>query len=67
MVRRPKGNLKLMLIRPPQLQFFKDGIKITVKDTTLVNRKLKQRSILGSSQLLNIKQLFPKSFVTVYL
>ena len=31
MARRPKGNsVKLILIRPPQLQFFKDGIKITV-------------------------------------
>ena len=29
-----KGNYKrLVLIRPPQLQFFKDGIKITATDT----------------------------------
>ena len=33
MARRPKGNYRLMLIRPPQLQFFEDGIKITVTDT----------------------------------
>ena len=28
-----KETLKLMLIRPPQLQFFEDGIKITATDT----------------------------------
>ena len=33
MARRTKGNIKLMLIRPPQLQFFEDGIKITATDT----------------------------------
>ena len=34
MKRMSKGNYKrLMLIRPPQLQFFKDGIKITATDT----------------------------------
>ena len=34
MKRMPKGNYKrVMLIRPPQLQFFKDGIKITATDT----------------------------------
>ena len=27
-----KETIKLMLIRPPQLQFFEDGIKITVID-----------------------------------
>ena len=35
--RRWRGGLKetieLMLIRPPQLQFFEDGIKITATDT----------------------------------
>ena len=34
MKRMSKGNYKrLVLIRPPQLQFFKDGIKITATDT----------------------------------
>ena len=34
MARRPKGNYKAYVnIRPPQLQFFEDGIKITVMDT----------------------------------
>ena len=34
MKRMPKGNYKrLMLIRPSQLQFFKNGIKITATDT----------------------------------
>ena len=28
-----KETIKLMLIRPPQLQFFKDGIKITATGT----------------------------------
>ena len=28
-----KETIKLMLIRPPQLQFFEDGIKITATDT----------------------------------
>ena len=28
-----KETIELMLIRPPQLQFFKDGIKITATDT----------------------------------
>ena len=33
MKRMSKGNYKrLVLIRPPQLQFFKDGIKIAVMD-----------------------------------
>ena len=32
MARRPKETIKLMLIRAPQLQFFEDGIKITVTD-----------------------------------
>ena len=34
MARRPKGNYKAYVnIRPPQLQFCEDGIKITVMDT----------------------------------
>ena len=33
MTMRPKGTIELMLIRPPQLQFFEDGIKITAMDT----------------------------------
>ena len=33
MARRPKENYKAYVIRPPQLQFFEDGIKITAKDT----------------------------------
>ena len=32
MARRPKRTIELMLIRPPQLQFFEDGIKITAFD-----------------------------------
>ena len=28
-----KETIELMLIRPPKLQFFEDGIKITVTDT----------------------------------
>ena len=28
-----KETIKLMLIRPPQLQFFEDGTKITATDT----------------------------------
>ena len=28
-----KETMELMLIRPPQLQFFEDGIKITATDT----------------------------------
>ena len=28
-----KETIKLMLIRPPQLQFLEDGIKITATDT----------------------------------
>ena len=28
-----KETIKLMLIRPPQLQFFEDGIKITATGT----------------------------------
>ena len=31
-----KETIKLMLIRPPQLQFFKDGIEITAMDTKYV-------------------------------
>ena len=34
MARRPiKLMLKLMLIRPPELQFFEDGIRIMATDT----------------------------------
>lgn len=33
MGRRPTETVKLMLIRPSQLQFFKNGIKITATDT----------------------------------
>ena len=33
MARRPKGNYKAYVnIRPPQLQFFEDGIRITATD-----------------------------------
>jgi len=39
-----------MLIRPPQLQFFKDEINITVTDAVIIKRKL---------QMLNITQFFP--------
>ena len=28
-----KETIELMLIRPPQLQFFEDGVKITATDT----------------------------------
>jgi len=30
-----------MLIRPPQLQFFKDGIKITATDTNYYGKEIK--------------------------
>ena len=30
-----------MLIRPPQLQFFKDGIKITATDTNYYQKEIK--------------------------
>ena len=39
-----------MLIRPPQLQFFKNELKITVTDAVIIKRKL---------QILNIKYFFP--------
>ena len=52
-----KETIELMLIRPPQLQFFEDGIKITVTDT----------KYYGSLQvILNIKRLFRKISVGVY-
>lgn len=38
-----------MLIRPPQFQFFKNEIKITVTDAVIIKRKL---------QMLNIKHFF---------
>ena len=38
-----------MLIRPPQLQFFKNELKITVTDAVIIKRKL---------QMLNIKYFF---------
>lgn len=38
-----------MLIRPPQLKFFKNEIKITVTDAVIIKRKL---------QMLNIKHFF---------
>ena len=38
MARMPKGNYKrLVLIRPPQLQFFKDSIKTTETETAAIN------------------------------
>ena len=39
-----------MLIRPLQLQFFKNEIKITVTGAVIIKRKL---------QMLNIKHFFP--------
>ena len=36
-----KETLKLMLIRPPRLQFFKDGIKITATDTNYYQKEIK--------------------------
>ena len=37
MARMPKGNHKrLVLIRPLQLQFFKDGIKTTERETAAI-------------------------------
>ena len=30
-----KETIELMLIRPPQLQFFEDGIKITARTGTI--------------------------------
>ena len=41
MERMPKGNYKrLVLIRPPQLQFFKDGIKTTATETAAINMQV---------------------------
>ena len=41
MARMPKGNYKrLVLIRPPQLQFFKDGIKTTETETIAINMQV---------------------------
>ena len=37
----PKRNYKrLVLIRPPQLQFFKDGIKTTETETVAINMQV---------------------------
>ena len=36
-----KETIELMLIRPPQLQFFEDGITITVTDTNNIRWKIK--------------------------
>ena len=48
MARRPKGNsVKLMLIRPSQLQFFKDGIKITATNTKYYKMEIKIINIRG--------------------
>ena len=38
---KQKNGIKLMLNRPPQLQFFEDGIKITAKDTNIIRLKIK--------------------------
>ena len=41
MARMPKGHYKrLVLIRPPQLQFFKDGIKTTEMETAAINMQV---------------------------
>ena len=61
-----KETIKLMLIRPPQLQFFEDGIKITATGYKIISGgKLKYNQYYGSLQTLNIKRLFPKIFVGV--
>ena len=36
-----KETIELMFIRPPQLQFFEDGIKSTVTDTNNIRWKMK--------------------------
>ena len=36
-----KETIKLMLIRPPKLQFFEGGIKITATDTNIIRWKIK--------------------------
>ena len=36
-----KETIELMLIRPPQLQFFEDGVKITATDTISYEVKIK--------------------------
>jgi len=41
MARSLKETINLMLSRPPQLQFFKDGIKITVTDTNYYQKEIK--------------------------
>ena len=67
MARRPKGNsVKLMLIRPSQLQFFKDGIKITETGTKYYKMEIKIINIKGVYKMLKIKQLLPKIFARVY-
>ena len=58
MARRPKGNYKAdnVNLRPPQLQFFKDELTITVTDTIIIkgnesNKYIKEvykRRILNS-------------------
>ena len=47
MARRPKGNYKAdnVNLRPPQLQFFKDELTITVTDTIIIN-EMKVTNIL---------------------
>ena len=58
MAKRPKGNYKAdnVNLRPPQLQFFKDELTITVTDTIIIkgnesNKYIKEvykRRILNS-------------------
>ena len=45
--RRPKGNYKAdnVNLRPPQLQFFKDELTITVTDTIII-KEMKVTNIL---------------------
>ena len=62
-----KETIKLMLVRPPQLPFFEDGIKITATGHKIISgENLKYNQYYGSLQMLNIKRLFPKIFVGVY-
>ena len=49
MARNPKGNYKalIMLIKPPQLQLFKDGITITAMDVFRKYMLLKIINVTG--------------------
>ena len=46
MARSLKETINLMLIRPPQLQVFKDGIKITATDTNYYQKEIKVTIII---------------------